>query len=142
MISRAVKLEDLQNNYNWNKCEFVLTNKEDLRTLIKSKLKIVGTDKNFNVPLCIDYIGLDCILIYKDGTKLLSQYNETNKGFYFTTNEGIKTLSQLKSKVNKIIFFDDFTYHESLREYWTIGGLKYEVYKHKDMLLNDLLKEV
>lgn len=141
MISRAVKLADLQNNYNWNKYDFILTNKEDLKEFLKSKNTIVGTDKNFNVPLYINPIGTDCILIYKDGSKLLSEYNETNKGFYFKVNNEIKTISQLKTKVSKIIFFDNFMYHEIFRKYWSENGFKCEGYKHKNTLLNDLLKE-
>ena len=140
-MKRAVFLEDLQNGYTWGKHIFKITNKEDLKTFIKSKDKQVGMDKNFNVPVFINFIGLDCILLYKDGTKVLSRYDENKQGFKFTTNQGIKTLSQLKAKVDSIIFLDEFTYHESFRNYWSENGLSGKVYKHKETFLNGLLVE-
>lgn len=137
---RTIWLEDLKNDYTWSKHEFKFTNKEDLKSFFKSKYKQVGIDKNFNVPIYISFIDLDCIIIYKDGRKEIARFDQNSKGFIFLTNEGRKTFGQLK-KVDKIIFLDDFRYHESLRYYWTDRGVKGDIYNHKESFLNDLLKE-
>ena len=144
MISRAVSFEDLQNGYTWNKHVFTGTNANELNEFLKSKVKIVGTDKNFNVPLCVDYIGQDCILIHKDGTKTLSKFEHIYKrnAFYFETEESYKTFAQVKKSISKIIFMDEFKYHESFREYWSENGFSGKVYQHKQQFLNSVLGEL
>jgi len=144
MISRAVTLSDLQNNYNWNSHIFEVTTQENLLQFLKSKIKIIGTDKNFKVPLFIDYITLDCILIYKDGRKELSRYDHIFKGnvFKFETKTSFRSFNQLKSKLEFIVFLDGFEYHETFREFWNEDGLSGKVYQHKESFLNGLLGEL
>lgn len=142
-MTRTIWLEDLQNGYTWGKHIFTVTTQENLLQFLKTKLKIVGTDKNYNVPIFIDYIGMECILIYKDGRKELSKYDHIFKSntFKFDTGKSYKSFNQLKSKLETIVFLDDFYYHEDFRSFWSEKGISGKVYQHKDTFLNDLLKE-
>jgi hypothetical protein len=143
-ISTSVGLENLSNGYKWSTHTLTPTTKEDIINFTNSKLYQVGIDSHFNVPLVISYLGLDCILILKNGERVLSSYNHFHKGnkITFTLNEQVKTFSQIKSKIEKIVFLDDFRYHEDFRQYWTERGIKGEVYKHRQAFLTNLLEGV
>ena len=147
MVTRNLNYEELK-NFKWKYYPMEITantSKEDVINFINSKLIKTNELAFSKYSISINTISNDIILITHKGEKIFTKYNHYKNNIQIELNNKWVNWSQTKTKIKKIIFLDDFIYHESVRHLWSERGFSFIKFYHegiKEKLINNELLKI